>query len=133
MKLKSLLLLCLLISNLAYTQVYKIKATDFSFMFQNANGSWSNWSAWEKCNILCTIDISKDRIIIYSQETQIYDIIENFGTEYDEEGDLVWYLVGIDNEGIQCGIRIIKKPSGTQQLYVDYNDIRWAYTVYSLD
>ena len=133
MKLKSLVLFGLLLSNLAFAQVYKLKATDFAYMYQTNYGTWSDWSTWEDCSILCTVDINKDRITIYSIETQVYDIIENSDTYYDEDGDLVWKLVGIDNEGIQCGVRILKKSSGTTQLYVNYSDIRWVYNVYSLD
>ena len=42
-------------------------------------------------------------------------------------------LVGIDNDGGMCRVRIVKKESGDIELYVDYNDFIWAYSVYKLD
>jgi hypothetical protein len=133
MKKLLLLIVAVFALNFAFAQVYKLKATDFAYMYKSNYGNWSDWSTWDECSVLCTVDINKDRITIYSKETQVYDIIENSDTFYDEDGDLVWNLVGIDNEGIQCVVRILKKSSGTTQLYVNYSDIRWVYNVYSLD
>jgi hypothetical protein len=132
MKLKAIIFF-FLFQFVAYAQVYKMKAFAFSFKYEQENGLWTNWSEWEECNVLCTIDANKERISIYSKETQIYDIIENEGSFYDEDGDWIWPLVGIDNEGGMCRVRIIKKESGDIELYVDYEDIIWAYSVYNLD
>ena len=132
MKFKALLFF-LSMQIFTYAQVFKMKAFAFTYKYEQENGTWTDWTEWDECNVLCIIDANKERITIYSKETQVYDIIENEGSYYDEDGVWIWPLVGIDNDGGMCRVRIVKKESGDIELYVDYNDFIWAYSVYKLD
>jgi hypothetical protein len=114
-------------------QVYKLKATGFSMKYEIDEYTWSEWSEWSESNVLCTIDVQTDRITIYSKETQVYDVIEEEEEVIDDEGDWTLPFICIDKDGGKCRIRLMKRAEDEQlQLYVDYNDIKWVYDVYSL-
>jgi hypothetical protein len=126
-----ILLFCFQSTN---AQVYKLKTTGFAMKYEIDEYTWSDWSDWAECSVLCTIDVQKDRITIYSKETQVYDVIEKEEEVLDDEGDWTLPFVCIDNDGGRCRIRLMKRAEDEQlQLYVDYNDMKWVYDVYSLD
>jgi hypothetical protein len=122
--------------NLAsYSQVLKLKSTSFSSKYKINDYNWSEWAEWQNVSVLITIDITKERITIYSKATQVYDIAENEGESYDSDGDKTLSLYCVDKDGLTCRIRLLKLISqdNRTQLYVDYNDMKWVYNVYSLD
>lgn len=122
-------------STVSFGQVYKLKSTSYSSKYKINDYKWSDWDEWEETSVLITIDLKNERITIYSKLTQVYDIAENEGEEYDNEGDKTLSLYCIDKEGLTCRIRLVKLISqgGRNQLYVDYKDMNWVYNVYSLD
>jgi hypothetical protein len=81
------------------------------------------------------MDIDKDRITIYSKETQIYDVAENEGKTTDSDGDDFWSFYCVNEDGLTCRVRLAKLNSqnGRNQLYIDFNDMKWVYNLYSLD
>ena len=95
----------------------------------------SEWSEWNETTVLITIDLSKDRITIYSKETQVYDIAKNEDESYDNDGDMTLSLYCVDKAGLTCRIRLVKliSQNDRNQLYVDYDDLKWVYNVYLLD
>jgi hypothetical protein len=119
----------------SYGQVYKLKSTSFSSKYKINNYRWSDWSELEETSVLITIDLNKERITIYSKETQVYDVAENEGETYDNDGDITLSLFCVDKDGLTCRIRLVKLISqdGRNQLYVDYNDMKWVYNVYPLN
>ncbi|WCM41051.1 hypothetical protein MG290_08765 [Flavobacterium sp. CBA20B-1] len=135
--LKSILLLGLIIlmTNLTYGQVYKLKTTSVAFMTKVNDYQWSDWSEWEETSILVVMDIDKDRFTIYSKETQVYDVAEDEGKTTDSDGDDTWSFYCVNKDGLTCRVRLVKLNSqnGRNQLYVDFNDMKWVYNLYSLD
>lgn len=123
------------ISAVSYSQVIKARATSLSIATKLSNNQWGEWSDWQECDVLVTIDLNKLRITIYSQETQIYDIATNEGMTSDEDGDETLSLYCVDKNGGNCRIRLVKLNSqgGQEQLYVDYNDARWCYNLREID
>lgn len=116
-------------------QVYKLKATSFSSKIKVNDYSWGEWAEWSESSVLITIDLNKDRITIYSKETQIYDIAENEGESYDSDGDKFLSFYCIDKEGLTCRVKLAQllSQNGRRQLYVNYDDMKWVYDVYILD
>jgi len=122
-------------STFSYGQVSKLKTTSYSSKYKINDYRWSEWEEWQETSVLIMFDFDKQRVTIFSKVTQIYDIIENEGTEYDSDGDKTLSLYCVDKEGLTCRIRLVKliSQNGRNQLYVDYKDIKWVYNVYSLD
>jgi len=138
---KTIKLICLTVitlltfSTVSFGQVYKLKSTAYTYMYKINDYSWSGWDEWKETTVLITIDLNKQRITIYSQEMQVYDVAENEGEHYDSDGDETLSLYCVDKNGITCRIRLVKLISqgGRNQLYVDYSDMKWVYNVYFLD
>ncbi len=129
---KEVVLFCvflLFFSFRADAQVYKYRTNAYCSKLSTE----MKFSSWEKTNVLITVDLEKDRIKIYSNITQIYDIIENEGTKTDSDGDNTLSLFCVDANGLECRIRLVSRKSGTLELYCDYSDISWVYDIYSLD
>jgi len=129
------LILFLFLSISASGQVYKLKSSSFSSKYKINDYKWSDWSEWEETSVLITMDIDKERITIYSKETQVYDVAENEGETIDDDGDKTLSFFCVDKEGLTCRVRLMRLNSqnGRNQLYVDYKDLKWVYNVYLLD
>lgn len=127
---KKILLLVVMfcVTNIISAEVLKLTAYEFAYKASNDYG-WSDWSEWDDCNILVVIDSDRERITIYSNSTQEFDIIEAEDSYVDSDGDEVLKFTCIDAEGLRCGIRFILKQSGSAQLYCDYNDLMYVYNV----
>lgn len=91
-------------------------------------GEWSDWSDWQKVTVRCKIDTSNDVIVIYSNETQIYKVIEVLDPPYDDNGEQIAFKV-IDQDLDYGRVRLRVEYNGNSQIYVDFNDISWVYNV----
>lgn len=116
-------------------QVYKLRSTAFSSKYKINEYSWSEWSEWEKTSLLIVINMNDERFTIYSQKTQVYDIIEYDGESTNNDGDRTFSYLCANKDGLRCEVRLVRRDSmnGELQLYVDFNDMSWAYAVYSVD
>ena len=113
----------------ANAEVLKLRSTEYSYKYQYDSGYWSDWSAWESTSVLIVINLSTERVTIYSELKQEYDIYNSSDTEYKSDGSEIITLSCVDADGIQCEMRIRKQSDGQVQLYVDYADISWVYNV----
>lgn len=86
------------------------------------------WSAWEDTNIRIKIDINNDRIVIYSNRTQIYDIISETTPPYDSSGSQKAFKF-IDQDDDIGTLRLRVQNNGAKQIYIDFNDISWVYNI----
>lgn len=133
MKQVVLLVLFAIISSNAFSQVLKFRSYSFSIKYQERN-TWSKWSEPEEASVLIVFNLDKERVSIFSKETQEYDIIETYKKVIDSDGDEVFRYVCIDKNGLRCNIRWIYLQSQTRwQVYVDYKDMMWMYNVKPLE
>lgn len=105
----------------AQTQWYK--ATEFSYKL-----SYTDWSDWESVDISIKIDLTNDIVTIYSQDIQIYKVIQQVESPYDSLGKQVKFLV-IDQDYDRGYLRLRIENSGRSQIYIDFADISWVYNV----
>lgn len=128
------LLTGLMATNFAVGQVIKLKTRSVSIKAK-INNRWSDWTDWESTSVLILMDLSNERITIFSKEKQIYDIIRFKDKYIDSDGDEVFAMTCINEDGLTCQLRLMKLNSqnGRNQLYIDFNDMKWVYNVYTLD
>ena len=121
------MLIVMLITIPCFAQTEYFKAYTYSSKVM-VSGQWSEWLDWISTDINVKIDFDKARVIIYSNEPQIYRLIEEVEAPYDDGGQQIKYRM-IDQDGDYGSIRFRKQYNGTIQLYIDYADIKWVYNI----
>ena len=125
---KLFLLICLLATvTVAQAEVIKLQATSYAYKYQN--GYWTDWTDWEYTTVLIVVNTDNNRINIYSNTPQEYDIYDYGRTHYDDDGGETTTLKCIDADGLRCEVRIRVERNGNRQLYIDYNDAMWVYNI----
>ena len=116
-----------------HCQTYKFQTTGFSVMAKNENGDWGKWSDFQEASLVVTLDTNKNRIIIYSQEIQLYEIV-NYEEKQDNENDEIFPFSCRNDDGEPFLISIItrKKQGNRKQLYINHKDAIIAYTIINL-
>ena len=122
------------ITLVSFSQVSKFRTSSFQMKTKTDYG-WSKWSEAKENNILIVFDFDKERVTIFSKETQVYDIYQTYEKVTDQDGDYIFEFACVDAEGLKCHIRWVKLNSqnGRLQIYVDFSDIMWMYNVNMLD
>ncbi len=117
----------------SYSQNYKFKTSGFSVLEKKENGKWGKWSDLNLVNILVTLDTNKNRIVVYSQIIQLFEIIDYQPTE-ENDTDIVYSFTCKDNEGVDCTVSIItrKKQGNRKQLYINYDDRIVVYNIFNM-
>lgn len=116
-----------LIAFSAFSQTFEFKATDFSYKTKTGS-QWSKWSKWEQCDVPITVDMDDDLVVIYSSETQVYNIYD-VGRSYTEGNAQVQEFNFIDQDGDFGAMLFVVRETGRSELYVKFSDIEWGYVV----
>ena len=88
----------------------------------------NQWSEWKPCNVTIKIDLDQDKVTIYSDEVQIYRIIGETMSPNDYSGKQISFLI-IDQDGDKGRMRFRVQNNGARQIYIDFNNISWCYTL----
>ena len=114
----------------AEAQSYRFLTTGFSVLEKNEKGAWGKWSEVQPASIVVTLDTKKDRIIVYSQELQLYKIVE-YQKEQENEDDLTYPFIcaGEDGEPVTISIITRKKQGNRKQLYITHRDVILVYNI----
>lgn len=117
----------------SYSQTYKFRTSGFSVLEKNENGKWGKWSDLSLVNIMVSLDTDKNRLVVYSRNIQLYEIL-TYQPESESENDLVYSFTCKDNDGIDCTVSIItrKKQENRKQLYITYSDHVIVYNIFTM-
>lgn len=99
------------------------QTTQFAYKLQGRD-----WSDWYDSKITIKFIMNQDKIIIYSDDPQIYRVIATLDPPYDPSGQTVKFRV-IDQDGDYGYLRLRLENNGNSQIYIDFNDISWVYNV----
>ena len=102
-KTKTYILLFFLVVGLqhSYGQVYKFKTSGFSVLEKNEKGKWGKWSDLNLVNIVVSLDTNKNRIVVYSNIIQLFEIID-YQTIEENDTDIVYSFSCKDKFLIIC-------------------------------
>ncbi len=115
-----------------HAQTFKFSTSGFSVLEKGQNGKWGKWSDLDLVNMMVTLDTNKNRIVVYSQAIQVFEIIDYQPVE-ENETDLVYTFTCKDNNGEDCTLSIIKRKlqDNRKQLYINYGDRIILYNIFN--
>ena len=134
MNFKNIVILIVLFAGLSsFSQLYRFKTTSLSVTTKMKNNKWDKWSKAQNANLVVTLDSSKNRIIVYSEILQLFEIIE-YIDEVETDNDRTVQFICKSNEGENCNISIItrKNQGNRMQLYITYDDNILNYNIENL-
>lgn len=116
----------------ASAQTYRFKTTGFTVLDKIRGGG--KWSDFQTSSMVITLDSKKDRIVVYSQEVQLYRIV-SYEPKEETDDDLIYPFICQDDDGQKFTITIItrKKQGNRKQLYINQKDFVIAYNIENLD
>ncbi|MDQ6469310.1 hypothetical protein RB619_01555 [Flavobacterium sp. LHD-80] len=115
------------------SQSYNFKTSGFSVLEKNQKGKWGEWSNLDLVNLSVVLDTDKHRIVVYSQEIQLFNILDYIERE-ENDTDITYSFMCKDNDGKECKLSIItrKKQDFRKQLYINYDDHIIVYNIFSV-
>ncbi|WP_320814011.1 hypothetical protein [Flavobacterium sp.] len=127
---KYLFLVLFLSFSVAQAQQYRFKTTGFMVTEKTKFGVWSVWSKFQKSEMIVVLDADKDRIVVYSEALQLFNIVKYYDKKETKEGNVVSFLC-VDNTGLECDISIFtrKDKNNLKQLYIYYDNRVVAYNM----
>ncbi len=114
----------------SFGQTYNFKTSGLSVLEKKQNGKWGSWSDLELANILIKLDTDKNRILIYSEAIQVFEIVD-YVPFVEGQTDDIHSFACIDNLGEECTLSIIirKNQDNRKQLYINYDNRVIVYNI----
>lgn len=123
-----LVVLMLFFSTILFSQTYTYHTTAFAINEYTDYG-WTGWSKWEYSNLLVTVNLDKNIIVINSPYKQIYSLTNVVGDGYDQDGEYNAVFKFIDQDYDRGTIRFIDRHSGVSEIYIEFSNVRWCYRI----
>lgn len=107
-----------------------MKFNTISFTYQELTPyGWSGWAPYQSSNVMILMDFNRDIVTIYSPVTQKYKIIDYYGTTTDSDGDTTAKFQFIDQDGDYGTMRLMQRRTGKSEIYIQYQNVIWTYSV----
>ena len=134
LKLYFVLLTVVAAMQLTSAQTYKFQSKNFSVMEKTPKGTWGKWSDLQDAGIVITVDTNKNRIVVYSQEIQLYTI-NTYGDREENDSDIIYPFSCQDADGEKFTISLItrKQQNYRKQLYINHRDVIVVYNIELLE
>ena len=118
--------------NQSFGQTYNFKTSGLSVIEKDRKGNWGEWSDLNLVTILVKLDTDKNRIVVYSEAIQLFEIIDYIPLE-ETETDSTYSFSCKDNYGEDCTLLIItrKNQDNRKQLYINYEDRIILYNIFN--
>lgn len=115
---KWLSLLAFSVFSVGMAQSSKFLATSFSVQ-EKRGVDWTEWSAPEESKISIILDETKDRVVVYSQEVQLYRI-NTYHEVIENENEILYTMSCVDESGwpIRIMLMVRKNQNNRKQLYI---------------
>lgn len=113
----------------ANSQTHYYRTTEFSYKQLTNNGKWTSWSDWEESDMLVSMNLSNDVVVIFSPQTQRYKITQHVRNYTDTSGGKQAEYKFIDQDGDKGSMRLRVEKNGNYQLYIEFSDIMWVYNI----
>lgn len=99
-------------------------------MAKDEKGEWGKWSDLQDTSIIISLDTTKNRFIIYSQEIQLYDIL-SYEEKEENDSDLIYPFSCKDDDGVPFTLSIItrKNQNNRKQLYINHKNFIIVYNI----
>lgn len=111
-------------------EVYKFRAYELMTTEATPDGDGIDWSEPTTVNILTIIDTNKERITIYSKETQVYDIVKGQELMTEEIGMTIFEFMFVDKDGNEC-LLLMRSDNhlGIMGIGILYESYSWYYSL----
>ena len=114
-------------------EVIYMRATSFSSrQYDYQYGFWHAWNDWEPCDVRIDINLTRDMVVVHSAKLQVYSIYSVVEQSSDPYGGK-YVKYGVVDEDNSIGyMRLRLQSDGTAQIYFDFSNIMFVYTVIRL-
>lgn len=116
-------------SNFCYSQLTRFRSILFSSKFTTYQDVWTDWTPWQSSGVLITLNKETQRIVIYSETHQSYDIIEKISENYDEDGNPIFKVKCLDENGTKCLMTWYKRKDDGDYVRFSFSNLELMYKV----